>query len=160
MPPFVAVYLQRAGDGVAVDRAVAHVARAVLFILDDEDDPGGIFPIPNPFTCCIGWYHPEVDRTFADGLPFIRLPVIHVERVGNDPGAGLQSVEQERPQPQVYSAQQKHGDHGSLTEIGIEQVFLQKHRSVGDPSLSGVHIRLRNASGIQIHSVSDRAVPR
>ena len=80
----------------------------------------------------------------------LRLPIAHIEGVGNDPRTRLQLLEQLGAQLQIDIGQQKQGHHGGLVKVGLEQVVFLEANQVLHAGLLGVLPGLADAHRVDI----------
>src|SRR4051812_28100765 len=98
--------------------------------------------------------HPEEDFISPGFELFFRLPVAHVEAVGNDAGPRFQIVQQFGAQLQVDRRQQIESYYGGIADFGFEQILLDELYQPGDARLLCVLARFPDSLRVDIDADS------
>jgi hypothetical protein len=96
--------------------------------------------------------HPIIKAAVAYLPDFVRLPIAHIEGMGNDARAGPEFAQQLGPKLQIQFVQQIKSDHGGLPEVHCEEIALDEFDPRRNVGLPGIFPAFPNTSGVDVHA--------
>src|ERR1022692_3637812 len=91
-------------------------------------------------------------------LFFVRLPIAHVESIGNDPGTRFQLSEQLWTQTQVDLLEEKQRHDAGVTNSSLEQIILFEADQIFHARFLGVLFRIVNTLRVDVDAYAVRPV--
>src|SRR5688500_9987433 len=87
----------------------------------------------------------------------VRLPVVHVEEVGDDAGAGRQFAQEFGAEPPVDAGEEVKGDDGRWAQVDVEQARALETNALSNAGPLGVPVALADAEAVDVDAHAPRA---